>query len=127
MRPPRKIAIWDPSETRRSVTRFVVHIWHYQIVEPSELPDIILVFDQVGKEDQMTISAAAQRAHCPVLLVGKDEQFACDSRLDPGVSMEDLLARIRILAARKRGPRPGTPKKPVASQDRNFQASRKIA
>lgn len=128
MRPRKLILIFDDDETRRRVLRFVASVrGHYRLRAAAAWPrrphwdlanaEVAIV--------RMRDPAAASRTcrklqrsltGVRVLLIGpaSGKAVAPDVMLPWNATMEQILEALRILAARKRGPRPWK-KKPPAS------------
>jgi CheY-like chemotaxis protein len=111
MRPPRKILLIDRNEERRGVRAFALAVHGYRVTQAAH-PKAVRersVFDlRIGVWPVDAFTAPCT----PSLLIyrkGAGEEaldlagvnaYACDP------SMFDLLERVKILTARKRGPRP---------------------
>jgi hypothetical protein len=113
MRPPIKILLIDSNEERRSVRAFALAVHGYRVTQAARLKavrersvfDLLIGVWPVG---------AFTAPYAPALLIyekGTGEAaldlagvnaYACDP------SMADLLERVKILTAKKRGPRPNT-------------------
>jgi hypothetical protein len=111
MRPPRKILLIDRNEERRGVRAFALAVHGYRVTQAAH-PKAVRersVFDLlIGV---WPVGAFTAPCTPSLLIYGKGtgeaaldlagvNTYACDP------SMKDLLERVKILTARKRGPRP---------------------
>ena len=105
MRPKRKILLIDSDEDRRSCTAFQLRIWGYSLATPDSQADLILAFTPADEEKLYRLAAFLG---CPLILVwdgkGSVERVGSAVILTTPPSL-DLWERIRVLSARRRGPR----------------------
>ena len=126
MRPKKKILLMGANEDRVSVLTFTLKTHAYAVtVAPSAAEAIeflrVLHFElllcQMPLEgvDSVIDQARAADINTPsmVLTTKQVEPVLCDAVLPDACTMELLLERIKVMSARKRGPRP-VPKMPVA-------------
>ena len=132
MRPKKKILLASESEDRASELRFMLRTNRYDVTSVSTLQAArdqlaarqfeILIVDLPFTEAHALVAEAAiiDRDLRTVALAGKaiqfealgdPEAFVVDARMLRQRNSADLLCRLYVLAARKRGPK----KKPVAT------------
>jgi len=145
MRPKKRILLIDSSETRLSTRRFVLETRGLAVAGastpeeardlansfqpevivaawPFTSGDLVRLLDQIREELPFAPSLLIAET-----LVEAPAVVADATVLKGSCSMAEIVERIKILAARKRGPRPGTPK-PVQSIERMMQlAERRLA
>jgi DNA-binding response OmpR family regulator len=131
MRPKKVMLILAPDCDSRATMKFTLETWGYLAIVVDALPEATQTasesaFDLViASPDFLGIKGAlkALRAinpHVPQLLIapGRKESPAdlvADATMYGFFSQEEFRARIKVLSARKRGPRPQL-KKPVQSE-----------
>jgi CheY-like chemotaxis protein len=130
MKPPKTILLIDSNENRRSVRAFALAVHGYRVTQASRpkavhemrMFDLLIGVWPVGP---------FKAPYTPALLIYRkcEEKKALDltvvdaSMCDP--SMADLLDRVKVLAARKRGPRPGSqgPMDVITQSANNFHSN----
>lgn len=129
MRPKKIILCVDDNEQDLSVLKFTLEINGYRVVSASNGHDAIGIFADTAVDlvlsdytmpqmngDQLVIRLKQMAAHVPMILLGDpqklgDQLHGADALLGKkNCSPHDLLERIKIMSARKRGPRKGTPR-----------------
>jgi CheY-like chemotaxis protein len=112
MRPPKTILLIDSNENRRSVRAFALAVHGYRVTQAARpkavhemrMFDLLIGVWPVGEftapYTPSLLIYAKGTGEAALDLTGVDA-YACDP------SMRDLLERVKILTARKRGPRPG--------------------
>jgi CheY-like chemotaxis protein len=110
MRPPKTILLIDRNEERRGVRAFALAVHGYRVTQAARLKAVReRVFDLCIGVWPVGVFTAP---YTPSLLIYR--KGAGEKALDLAVadaylcdpSMADLLERVKILTARKRGPRP---------------------
>jgi two-component system response regulator CpxR len=140
MRPKKIILCVDDNEQELSVLKFMLSTNGYRVVSASNGPDAIDLFadntvDLVLSDyampqmngDQLVNRLKQIASHVPMILLGDpqkmgDQLHAADALLHKKTcAPQELLERIKVMSARKRGPRKGstrlmgTPQLAVAS------------
>jgi len=127
MRPKKVIVLIDPNEERRSTTRFVLVTHAYAVFDAAEpggpekclaAIDLILVYDPPDPAWCQTLKA--NWSHVPLVVITREPaaQFygtGADAALGGSIPSSELLQRIKIMAARKRGPRKGAARMVLAT------------
>jgi DNA-binding response OmpR family regulator len=146
VRPKKRILVIDSSETRLSTRRFVLETRGLAVAgasTPDEARDLANSFQPEvivaawpftsGDLGRLLGQLHDELPFAPTLLIAESlvespSSVTADATvLKGGCSMAEIVERIKILAARKRGPRPETPK-PVQSIERMMQlAERRLA
>ncbi len=128
MRPKKVILCVDDNEQELSVLRFMLSTNGYRVLAASNGQEAIAAFTSVQQIDlvladasmpQMSGSQLVERlkriaSHVPMILLGdtpgtSGEIHAADAMLArKNCSSQELLERIKVMSARKRGPRKGT-------------------
>ena len=127
MRPKKIILCVDDNEQDLSVLTFMLSINGYRVVSANNGADAIDIFSDTAVDlvlsdyamPQMTGDQLVNRlkqiaSHVPMILLGDpqkmgDQMHGADALLaKKGCSPQELLERIKIMSARKRGPRKGT-------------------
>jgi CheY-like chemotaxis protein len=127
MRPKKIILCVDDNEQDLSVLKFLLHTNGYRVVSASNGQEAIGIFagtpvDLVLSDfslpqmngDQLVRSLKQIASHIPMILLGDPQKMgdhlpAADAVLaKKGCSPEELLNRVKIMSARKRGPRKGS-------------------
>jgi two-component system response regulator CpxR len=140
MRPKKVILCVDDNEQELSVLRFMLSTNGYRVLAASNGQEAIALFTSAPQIDlvladtnmpQMSGDQLVQRlkriaSHVPMILLGETpatngEIHAADAMLArKNCSSQELLERIKVMSARKRGPRKGTQR---ILQDREFAAA----
>jgi hypothetical protein len=113
MRPKKRILLIDPVEIRQSVTRLVLDSQGYAVLSASSLVaareftdyDLLLGYAPI---DEKIFAAMSHEPRRPAIFIAPNEtgvENVADATLYGLVPMRELLDRISIMAARKRGPR----------------------
>ena len=129
MRPKKIILCVDDNEQELSVLKFMLATNGYRVVSANNGQEAIGIFadtvvDLVLSDyampqmngDQLVNRLKAIAAHVPMILLGDpqkmgDSLHGADALLaKKNCSPQELLERIKIMSARKRGPRKGTPR-----------------
>jgi CheY-like chemotaxis protein len=129
MRPKKIILCVDDNEQELSVLSFTLSTNGYRVVAANNGKDAIGIFTDLTVDlvlsdyamphmngDQLVKSLKQIAAHVPMILLGDpqkmgDHLHGADALLakKTGAPLE-LLERIKVMSARKRGPRKGTPR-----------------
>ena len=131
MRPKKIILCVDDNEQDLSVLSFLLHTNGYRVVSASNGQEAIGIFagtpvDLVLSDfsmpqmngDQLVRSLKQIAAHIPMILLADpqkmgDHMHAADAVLaKKACSPEELLNRVKLMSARKRGPRKGSTRLP---------------
>ena len=140
MRPKKVILCVDDNEHELSVLRFMLSTNGYRVLAAlngqeaiavfSSEPQIDLVLADTNMPqmsgDQLVARLKRMAAHVPMILLGEaaaagGEIHAADAMLvRKNCSSQELLERIKVMSARKRGPRKGTQR---ILQDRELAAA----
>lgn len=116
MRPLKSVLIIDPDEDRQGLTRFVLRN-HYMVLSASSIyeaceidriPDLLLGYSPIDERRFADLGRGLQRPAIFVASAKNAERFADATVFSPPAV--DLLERIKVMIARKRGPRKGTPR-----------------
>jgi CheY-like chemotaxis protein len=127
MRPKKIILCVDDNEQELSVLKFMLSTNGYRVVSASNAHDAIGIFSDVAVDlvltdfsmpqmngDQLVKRLKQIASHVPMILLGDpgkmgDSLHGADALLaKKNCSPQDLLERIKIMSARKRGPRKGS-------------------
>jgi CheY-like chemotaxis protein len=127
MRPKKVILCVDDNEQELSVLKFMLATNGYRVVSASNGQDAIGIFSENQVDLVLTDQAMPQMngcqlverlkqiaAHVPMILLGDPqkmagEMHAADALLaKKNCSSQELLERIKVMSARKRGPRKGS-------------------
>ena len=127
MRPKKIILCVDDNEQELSVLTFMLSINGYRVVSANNAADAIDLFSDTAVDlvlsdyampqmngDQLVNRLKQIASHVPMILLGDpqkmgDQMHGADALLaKKGCSPQELLERIKIMSARKRGPRKGT-------------------
>jgi CheY-like chemotaxis protein len=127
MRPKKIILCVDDNEQELSVLKFTLATNGYRVVSATSGQEAIGIFSETAVDlvladyamPQMNGSQLIDRlkliaGHVPMILLGdpqrmSGEMHAADALLaKKNCSPQDLLERIKVMSARKRGPRKGT-------------------
>jgi two-component system, OmpR family, response regulator CpxR len=140
MRPKKVILCVDDNEQELSVLRFMLSTNGYRVLAASNGQEAIAVFASAPQidlvladtnmpqmsGDQLIARLKRMAAHVPMILLGEapttnGEIHAADAMLvRKNCSAQELLERIKVMSARKRGPRKGAQRIP---RDREFAAA----
>ena len=131
MRPKKIILCVNDNENDLSVLKFLLHINGYRVVSARSGQEAIGIFagtpvDLVLSDfslpqmngDQLVRSLKQIASHIPMILLGDpnkmgDQIHAADAILvKKQCTNEELLTRIKLMSARKRGPRKGSSRIP---------------
>jgi len=129
MRPKKIILCVDDNEQELSVLKFMLATNGYRVVSASNGPDAIGIFADTTVDlvlsdyampqmngDQLVNQLKQIASHIPMILLGDpqkvgDQLHGADALLAKKTcSPQELLERIKVMSARKRGPRKGTPR-----------------
>ena len=127
MRPKKIILCVDDNEQELSVPKFMLETNGYRVVSATNGQDAIAVFGEYSVDlvladysmPQMNGNQLVDRlkqlaSHVPMVLLGDPQRMAGEMHAADAVltkkacSPQELLERIKIMSARKRGPRKGT-------------------
>jgi two-component system, OmpR family, response regulator CpxR len=127
MRPKKIILCVDDNEQELSVLKFMLSTNGYRVVSASNGPDAIDLFGDYAVDlvlsdyampqmngDQLVNRLKQIASHVPMILLGDpqkmgDQLHGADALLPKKTcSPQELLERIKVMSARKRGPRKGT-------------------
>ena len=127
MRPKKIILCVDDNEQDLSVLTFMLSINGYRVVSANNGADASDIFSDTAVDlvlsdyampqmngDQLVNRLKQIASHVPMILLGDpqkmgDQMHGADALLaKKGCSPQELLERIKIMSARKRGPRKGT-------------------
>jgi two-component system response regulator CpxR len=128
MRPKKIILCVDDNEQDLSVLKFMLATNGYRVVSANNGQDAIGIFSDIAVDlvlsdftmpqmngDQLVSRLKQIAAHVPMILLGdpqKTGEFHGADALLPKktCSPQELLERVKIMSARKRGPRKGAPR-----------------
>ena len=129
MRPKKIILCVDDNEQELSVLKFMLATNGYRVVSANNGPDAIGIFSDTTVDlvlsdyampqmngDQLVNQLKLIASHIPMILLGDpqkmgDQMHGADALLAKKTcSPQELLERIKVMSARKRGPRKGTPR-----------------
>jgi CheY-like chemotaxis protein len=129
MRPKKIILCVDDNEQDLSILKFMLSTNGYRVVSASNGADAIDIFADLNVDlvlsdyamPQMNGSQLVNRlkqiaSHVPMILLGDpqkmgDQLHGADALLPKKTcSPQELLERVKVMSARKRGPRKGTPR-----------------
>jgi CheY-like chemotaxis protein len=127
MRPKKVILCVDDNEQELSVLTFMLATNGYRVVSATTGQEAIAIFGETAVDlvladfamPQMNGDQLVQRlkeiaSHIPMILLGDPQKMggdmhAADALLaKKNISAQELLERIKIMSARKRGPRKGS-------------------
>ncbi|HZP05849.1 MAG TPA: response regulator [Terracidiphilus sp.] len=136
MRPKKIILCVDDNEQELSVLKFMLATNGYRVVSASTGQEAIGVFSSMQVDlvladfamPQMNGSQLVHRlkriaSHIPMILLGDpqamgNEIHVADAMLaKKNCSSQELLERIKVMSARKRGPRKGVPRTAPVAQE----------
>src|ERR1035437_2456260 len=129
MRPKKIILCVDDNEQELSVLKFMLTTNGYRVVSANNGPEAIGIFADLAVDlvlsafsmpqmngDQLVNRLKQIASHVPMILLGDpqkmgDHLHSADALLaKKNCTPQELLERIKIMSARKRGPRKGTPR-----------------
>jgi CheY-like chemotaxis protein len=129
MRPKKIILCVDDNEQELSVLKFMLSTNGYRVMSASNGRDAIDIFADTAVDlvlsdyampqmngDQLVHRLKQIASHVPMILLGDpqrmgDHLHGADALLAKKTcSPQELLERIKVMSARKRGPRKGTPR-----------------
>jgi CheY-like chemotaxis protein len=129
MRPKKIILCVDDNEQELSVLKFMLATNGYRVVSANNGQEAIGIFADTAVDlvlsdfampqmngDQLVNRLKQIAAHVPMILLGDpqkmgDHLHAADALLaKKSCSSQELLERIKLMSARKRGPRKGMPR-----------------
>ncbi|HTB98806.1 MAG TPA: response regulator [Terracidiphilus sp.] len=135
MRPKKVILCVDPNEQDLSVMKFMLTTNGYKVLSATNGDDAIALFGDHQVDLVLADGASAQMdgnqlvrklkmlaAHVPMLLLGDPQKMdgqmhAADVLVaKKACSPQELLERIKVMSARKRGPRKGMQRLPSNSE-----------
>jgi two-component system, OmpR family, response regulator CpxR len=135
MRPKKIILCVDDNEQELSVLKFMLSTNGYRVVSANNGADAIDVFGDHSVDlvlsdyampqmngDQLVNRLKQIASHVPMILLGDpqkmgDQLHGADALLPKKTcSAQELLERIKVMSARKRGPRKGSSRMAVAPQ-----------
>lgn len=136
MRPKKVILCVDDNEQDLSVRKFMLSTNNYRVLPASNGQEAIEIFsreqvDLVLADFSMPHMNGVQlieklkqtAAHVPMILMAESQQMSSEPHRADAVlnkkncSPQELLERIKIMSARKRGPRKGTHRVQTTAQD----------
>jgi CheY-like chemotaxis protein len=130
MRPPKTILLIDSNEERRSVRAFALAVHGYRVTQAGS-PKAVSKRSQFDLVIGVWPVGVFKAPYTSALLIYRkcEEKKALDLTVvdacmcDP--SMADLLDRVKVLTARKRGPRPGSqgPMDVITQSAKNFHSN----
>jgi len=127
MRPKKVILCVDDNEQELSVTKFMLETNGYRVLAAASGQDAIAIFttspqiDMVLADTTMPQMSGGQlverlkriRSHVPMMLLGDGQAASAEIHVADAMiarkacSTQELLERIKVMSARKRGPRKG--------------------
>jgi two-component system, OmpR family, response regulator CpxR len=135
MRPKKVILCVDDNEQELSVLKFMLTTNGYKVMSASNGQEAIGAFQssqvdlvladfnmQPMKGDQLVHRLKAIASHVPMILLGDQQMTGGEIHVADALiakkncSPQELLERIKIMSARKRGPRKGTQRVVPAAQ-----------
>jgi two-component system response regulator CpxR len=127
MRPKKIILCVDDNEQELSVMKFMLETNGYRVVPATNGQEAIEIFAETQVDlvlsdfgmPQMNGNQLEERlkqiaSHVPMILLGDPQKMGCDMYAADALlskkkcSSQELLERIKIMSARKRGPRKGS-------------------
>ena len=135
MRPKKVILCVDDNEQDLSVLKFILVTNGYRVLEATNGQDAIALFTDANEVnlvltdhampkmsgDELILKLKAIASHVPMVILGDPAKMnghvhGADALLTKKtISAQELLERVKIMSARKRGPRLGI-RKPVQSE-----------
>jgi CheY-like chemotaxis protein len=136
MRPKKVILCVDDNEQELSVLKFMLITNGYKVVSASTGQEAIKLFAETQVDlvisdyampqmngDQLTERLKQLAPHVPMLLLGDPQKMGGEMHAAEVVlakkncSTQELLERIKLMSARKRGPRKGTIRMPQGVEE----------
>jgi CheY-like chemotaxis protein len=136
MRPKKVILCVDDNEQELSVLKFMLITNGYKVVSASTGQEAIKLFAETQVDlvisdyampqmngDQLTERLKQLAPHVPMLLLGDPQKMGGEIHAAEVVlakkncSTQELLERIKLMSARKRGPRKGTIRMPQGVEE----------
>ena len=132
MRPKKKILLVDSSDFDLSLYAYLLNNAGYKIFKAKKMDEAVEQFtacemDMVVTTQSETLDSEAVirklkaiASHVPMVIMGDVQKMigkvhSADALLNKrGISSAEFLERVKIMSARKRGPRKGTVKRPSA-------------
>ncbi len=128
MRPKKVILIVDDNEQELSVMKFMLSTNGYRVLASTNGQDAIAQFSGTLQIDLVLVDASMPQmngrqlverlkkmaSHVPMILLGDTQATAGDIHMADAMlakkncSAQELLERIKVMSARKRGPKKGT-------------------
>jgi CheY-like chemotaxis protein len=127
MRPKKVILCVDDNEQELSVLKFMLATNGYRVVSATTGQEAISLFNEITVDlvladftmpqmngDQLVQRLKGIASHIPMILLGDPQKMggdlhAADALLaKKNISAQELLERIKVMSARKRGPRKGS-------------------
>lgn len=127
MRPKKIILCVDDNEQELSVLKFMLSTNGYRVISANNGADAIGIFSETAVDlvltdfsmpqmdgDQLVSRLKQIASHIPMILLGEPQKMAdrmhgADALLaKKNCSPQELLERIKVMSARKRGPRKGS-------------------
>jgi len=127
MRPKKVILCVDDNEQELSVLKFMLATNGYRVVSATTGQEAIAIFGEIAVDlvladftmpqmngDQLVSRLKQIASHIPMILLGDPQKMggdlhAADALLaKKNISAQELLERIKVMSARKRGPRKGS-------------------
>jgi CheY-like chemotaxis protein len=136
MRPKKVILCVDDNEQELSVLKFTLATNGYRVLAASNGQEAIAIFDTAPQIDlvladtnmpQMSGAQLAERlkrmkSYVPMILLGEPQAVNGEIHVADAVlarktcSSQELLERIKVMSARKRGPRKGAQRMPQVEE-----------
>ena len=135
MRPKKVILCVDDNEQELSVLKFMLATNGYRVLSATNGQDAIALFSENQVDlvladhsmPQMNGGQLVERlkqiaSHVPMILLGDPQKMAGEMHLADALlakkncSSQELLDRIKVMSARKRGPRKGTLRQPATME-----------
>ena len=134
MRPKKVILCVDDNEQELSVLKFMLETNGYRVQAASNGQEAIAIFSTAPQIDlvladttmpqmsggQLVERLKRMRGHVPMILLGDAQAVNAEMHVADAVlarkncSTQELLERIKVMSARKRGPRKGAQRQPPA-------------
>jgi CheY-like chemotaxis protein len=134
MRPKKVILCVDDNEQELSVLKFMLSTNGYRVLAATSGQEAVEIFSQALQIDlvladatmpQMSGKQMVERmkriaSHVPMILLGDPqtgaEMHVADAMLaKKNCTSQELLERVKVMSARKRGPRKGTHRSPAVA------------
>jgi CheY-like chemotaxis protein len=128
MRPKKVILLVDDNEQELSVLKFMLSTNGYRVLAATSGQEAIALFSEALQIDLVLADAAMPQmsgrllverlkrlaSHVPMILLGDAQAMGGEMHLADAMlakkncSSQELLERVKVMSARKRGPRKGT-------------------